>query len=401
MQFIRQLPRNVWILASTLALVQGSMPLLVLVSGLLGSEIAPDKKLATLPVAVAVVGTACFTIPAILLAQRFGRKRSAYLGLSCMLLGISACGLATVTLNFWWLVGGSLLVGVSTAFMQQFRFAALESLSDLSNAGPALAILMLSGIAAGIIGPELVTLGSSLLPSAPQFLAAFSLMAGLIIVGMTVLTRFNNPEILKDDTSGEARALSVIIKTPTFMIAASLGTISFAVMVFLMTSTPISMHVMHGHSVNDAKWVIQSHVVAMFLPSVFSGFLVKRFGAAPLMITGSLLYLLVILVAFNGHQVIHYWWALVLLGIGWNFLFLSATTVLPTAYKPNERFKAQAANDFIMFTTQAISSLIAGWILFNFGWNTQLWLCLPVSILALLLSLSYAMQQRKPVYKPV
>ncbi|SMF24747.1 Predicted arabinose efflux permease, MFS family [Alteromonadaceae bacterium Bs31] len=386
---LKQLPKNVWILAATLALVQGSMPLMVLVSGLLGAELAPSKSLATLPITLAVVGIACTTVPAALLAKKFGRKWAAYVGLLMSLLGIVACGLAAAAQNYSLLLVGSALTGGGGGFYQQFRFAAMESLSDMSNAGPALSVLMLSGIVAGVLGPELSTIGAMLLPHWPHYAPAFLLMALLGLLALVVLAAFENPVFKEQEASGEARSLGQIIKGKAFLIAMLAALLGYSMMVFLMTSTPISMHVHHGHSLSDAKWVIQSHVVAMYLPSLFSGFLIKRIGPAPLMISGSILYLLVIAVALSGEQVLHYWWSLVLLGVGWNFLFLCGTTLLPAAYKPSERFKVQAVNDFSIFSSQALASLLAGWILFQFGWQVQLLMCLPVALAALVISLLY------------
>ena len=150
-----------------------------------------------------------------------------------------------------------------------------------------------------------------------------------------------------------------------------------------MTSTPLSMHEHHGHSLQDAKWVIQSHLVAMFLPSLFSGFLLQRFGIGKVMLAGGLLYLAVAVVALQGVAVLHYWWALVLLGVGWNFLFLSGTSLLPKAYNHAERFKTQAINDFIIFTLQGVASLSAAWVLFQFGWNIQVLSTIPFAVVLL------------------
>jgi len=388
----RAMPKNIWVLTIALALVQGGMPLLVLVGGVLGAELAPTPAMATLPISITLIALAIATVPAAYLAKAFGRKRAGYMGMLMLLVGMLVCSLGSVLANFSVFLGGAAASGVSGAFFQQFRFAALESLSDPSDSGPALSILMMAGIAAGIIGPELATLGEALSGDFAPYSLSFLLMAILILAAMAVFSAFEETEIAQPgDLSGEAQARSVfgLLSQPLFMLALTASLVAYTVMIFLMTSTPISMHVLQGHSLHDAKWVIQSHVVAMFLPSLFSGYLLKHFGSGVLLLTGSLLYVLVLVVGFQGHALLHYWWALVLLGVGWNFLFVSGTALLPLAYRACERFKAQAINDFAIFSSQALASLTAGWILFSFGWNTQLALCVPLVIAVGVVSLLY------------
>lgn len=390
------LPRNVWVLTLTLALAQGAMPLLVLTSGLLGARLAPNEKLATLPLALSLVGLASSTIPAAFFAKRWGRKAAAMMGPSIALTGIICCAGSAWLKVYSLLLIGTLLVGASSAFYQQFRFAAIESLSDAADTGPALSALMISGIIAGVLGPQLTDWGQILLPNLPEFVAAFILMAALIVCALVVLALYLCHTVpYKQNVNDVARPLSVIVTQPLFLIALFVALASYVMMSFIMTSTPISMHMLHGHSLSDSKWVIQSHVVAMFLPSLFSGLLLKRFGAAPLLIVGSILYLLVIAVAFSGHDVVHYWWALVCLGVGWNFLFITGTSLLPQTYRRSERFKAQAVNDFTIFTTQAIASLGAGWVLFRFGWTTQLLICLPIALVCLVVAVFYTITRGK------
>lgn len=389
-----QFPRNIWVLALTLALTQGALPLMVLVSGLLSSEIAPDPSMATLPLAVLVVGTALSTIPAAWFNQQFGRKHAGFGGIVLSLVGILLCMLAGAKASFSLLITAAGVLGVSAAFFQHFRFAAMESVGNAADIGPALAIIMLSGIVAGVLGPELVTLGAWLLPEAENYLGAFLLMALLICAGAVVFSRFQNTVSHQAQYEEAPRPLARLLCQPVFLLSMGVSALGYAVMVFLMTSTPLSMHLLDGHSLDDAKWVIQSHLVAMFLPSIFSGWLMKRLGAAPLMLLGSALYLGVIAVALTGQHVIHYWWALVLLGVGWNFLFLSGTSILPQSYRNNERFKVQAANDFAVFALQAIASLVAGWVLFTFGWQAQLWLCVPVCGALVLLSIAALISPR-------
>lgn len=377
-----RLPLNVWILAATLSLVVASVPLLVLISGLLGAQLAPAQELATLPLALSVIGLACAAIPAALLAKNLGRKLAGFLGIGISFFGALFCALATWLGDFYFLLFGALLIGMSTAFFQQFRFAAIESLRNKEDTGPALSVIMLCSVVAGILGPELGELGRDTFAQAP-YTGSFLLLALLMLLAMLVFSFFRNPVFVEQQQSAQGRKLMTIVLQPVFLIAVAASLIGYAVMSSLMTSTPISMNVIHGHSLQESKWVIQSHIVGMFAPSLFSGLLIKRFGTGAIMTAGSLLYLVVIVIAASGHHVFHYWWALVLLGIGWNFLFISGTSLLPAAYQHNERFKAQAVNDFAIFTSQAVASLSAGWILFSFGWLTQVLLCLPIVVLML------------------
>jgi MFS family permease len=383
------LPRNVWILIVTFSLSMSGISLLMFVGGLIGTKIAPSSDLATLPIATFVVGTAISTIPASLFMQRFGRKAGGYMGL---LASLSSAVIALIAINienFSLFVLGGFFVGIGTSFLQQFRFAVIESLARPEDTGPALSMLMLFNIGGAVLGPELGSIGHHLLPNTAPYSGSFALLILVVILAAVIFSLFKNPPSPEQSDDETSRPLLKIVMQPKFIIALLSAGIGFGVMSFLMTSTPLAMHVHHGYSLNDAKWVIQSHLIAMFLPSLFSGFLIKYFGIGKLMFAGCILYLVVAVVAFSGQALMHYWWALVLLGIGWNFLFLSGTTLLPQSYRHAERFKAQAVNDFSVFSFQAIAALSAAWILFNFGWNIQVLICIPPTLCVLIASFVY------------
>ena len=166
-------------------------------------------------------------------------------------------------------------------------------------------------------------------------------------------------------------------------------------MSYLMTATPLSMHHMQGHSLNETKWVIQSHIAAMYIPSLLTPFLVKKIALKGLLLVGSIIYLVVALIAFSGQEVMHYWWALILLGIGWNFLFLTGTSLLPQSYKASERHKVQATNDFVLFGFQAFASLMAGWVLFAGGWNYVVLTSLPFIVILIFINVAYFRHENK------
>ena len=383
---MHKLPLNVWILAITFSLTMSGVALLVLVGGLIGNELAPSGKLSTLPMAIFVIGNALFTIPAALAGSRWGRKKAAYCGFTLSLCGALCASWAIQQHSFFLFCIASTLLGSGTAFYHQFRFAALESLADQNLAGPALSLLMLCAIGGSLLGPELGSLGRDWF-SQSEYSASFLLFGLMVLVAMLVFSLFQNPVLSESKNQQNSRPLREIIRQPIFIIAVSSAALAYALMSFLMTSTPISMHVLDGHSLSHAKNVIQAHMIAMFLPSLFSGFLLQRIGASHLMLAGALCYAAVLIVGLSGQHVVHYWWALVLLGVGWNFLYISGTSLLSQTHQNAERFKVQALNDFLIFGLQALASLSAAWVLFGLGWRAQLWLGLIPTAVCLFMAL--------------
>lgn len=359
------------------------VPMTILVSGLLGARIAPSAKLATLPLAVTILGIACSTIPAALLNRRLGRKRSGFLGFACLAAGGASGWMAASSASFAWLLAGSALIGASVAFAQQFRFAALESLERPEDAGAALSILMSGGLVAAYVGPELGALGKDLLPSPHGFAGSFALLIVLAGLASVAFAFYREPPAAAEPEKGAGRPLKRLMASPLFLIALGAGAASYVVMSFVMTATPISMQELCGFSLEETKRVIQSHIFAMFLPSLAGGFLIRRVGLGGMVSIGALGFGAAIAFGLAGERFGHFWGALVALGLGWNFLFVGGTALLPRAYEPAERFKAQAANDFVVFGCQAAASLSAGWFLYSFGWEAMLWTCAPVALAAL------------------
>lgn len=363
------LPRNIWLLFISQPLVMSASPIIVFIGGILSSKMANDPSLATLPITLMILGVAAGSIPAAMLAKNKGRKFAVYTGLSCSLIAVIIALFSAKMALFELFCFASLLIGIGGAFTQQLRFAAIESSLNKDDVPKILSILMLSGVFAAFLGPEVAVAGKDWLNSPYGYAGSFLLLAALIIGAMIMMLAFKNPPINTSESVGEPRALNVIVKQPIFLIAICTATIGFALMSYLMTATPISMHHMQGHSLQETKWVIQSHIAAMYIPSLFTPWLVKYFKLKGLMLIGTVIYAIVALIALSGHEVMHYWWALILLGIGWNFLFLTGTSLLPESYHASERHKVQATNDFILFGFQAAGSLLAGWVLFNAGWH--------------------------------
>jgi len=372
---MQKLPFNVWLLMCIGALAMCAASIVVFTGGIVGRVLAPSENLATLPLALMIVGTAVAVIPVTMLMQRFGRKHVFILGAVKSILGAFVAGYAIIHAHFLLFCCGTFLLGAGLAYVQQYRFAAMESVSPDLMASAAAKVL-LGGLAAAIIGPELAMLSKD--SFAQAFAGAYFALAVLYVFATLLLFLYRPNHQQTEIKVSEGRKLSEIVKQPVFWVALLSATIGYALMSFIMTATPMSMHVHDGHSLTDTKWVIQSHIMAMFIPSFFSGWLINRFGAAKIMITGLFAFALCIVIALVDRSLLNYWLALVLLGVGWNFLFVSGTALLPQSYEDSERFKVQALNEFSVFSIQAIASLSSGWVLFQFGWQTLLLISLPM-----------------------
>lgn len=364
--------------------------LLVTVGGVLGSLLVADKSLATLPMTFFVVGTALTTIPAALLMQRIGRRlgfaASALLGCCGALIG----SVAVTQNSFLLLCVAATLIGMTLAFGQQFRFAATESVPE-QGAAYAVAFVLLGSIGGAFIGPALAGLAQDA-SSPAAFKPAFQGVAGLYVVACIILLAFRNVEPQAQQAGEDTgRPLSQVIRQPMFIIAVLGGVTGQGIMTYLMTATPLSMHVIDGHSMAQTGGVIRAHVIAMFLPSLITAPLIAVFGARRLMFAGVVAMALTLVCGLAGQEVLHYWWALVLLGVGWNFLFIGGTTLLVQNYAPAERFKAQAFNDFSVFGASALASLLAGTLMFQLGWQAVLYSALPF-LLAMVLLLLWSLR---------
>ena len=367
--------------------------LVVLSGSLVGNKLTSDEKLSTLPVALFIIGTATNTVPIALLMQRFGRK---VIFQSVAIIGILFAGLATLSIieqSFLFFCITVFLLGSTIAAVQQFRFAAMESV-DAQLIPKAASQVLLGGIVSAILGPEVAVFGKSLLSQ--DYAGSFVLLGGLYFMAFLLLSQFKNTIPKIDKSEALPRSLKVIASQPVFWVAVLGAVVGYSVMSFVMTATPISMHVMDGHSLEDTKWVIQSHILAMFLPSLFTAWIMKRLGIVRMMLSGLLAYVVCISLAYAGHEFINYWISLILLGIGWNFLFIGGTTLLPSSYQPAERFKVQALNEFLVFGIQAIASISAGWILFQWGWQNLLLITLPLFGVQIVTILIWKLSVNKP-----
>jgi MFS family permease len=360
------MPNNVWLLTLIQALALSAGTMLVLAGGVLGAQLTPEPKWSTLPLAMSIVGTACGVVPITRLMQHFGRKpvfiMSTVLGSLVAL--IAAASIANN--SFWGLVLSAFLLGLMMSAIQQIRFAAMESV-NVELIPKAASTVLLGGLVAAILGPELVTLGQFF--SDQDFVGGFYLTAALLLLCSLLFTQIDNTHILTEDSSLSGRKLSVITRQPVFILAVSASVVGYALMSFIMTATPLHMHVHETYSLQDTKWVIQSHIFAMFFPSLFSGWLISKLGTSNIITLGLTTYTATIIIALTGSEWLSYWCALVLLGIGWNFLFVGGTVLLSQSYQPNERFKVQGLNEFLVFGCQATAALSAGVFLNLIDWR--------------------------------
>lgn len=396
--FVR-LPKNIWLLFLAQPLAMSSASMVVFAGGLVATNIAPSADLATLPLTLMILGTASAVIPAAMLMKRFGRKIGTIIGLCCAVLGALLCCFAAIYNAFYGLIIGAVFLGASMAFVAQMRFAALESLTDSKDSPKAISVLMVGGMFAAILGPEVAVTAKDWIISPHGFAGSFLALAILILVSIIIICLLDPIGVSDNESATEIRPLTKIIQQPAFIIAVFAGAIAYAVMSYVMTATPLSMHKIEGHDLHSTKWVIQSHIIAMYLPSLFSAILIRYIGIAKLMFSGCVLYALVVVIALSGQQVMHYWWTMVLLGVGWNFLFTSGTLLLPDAYQEHERFKVQAINDFAIFFVQAMASLSAGFILFSQGWQLLIWISIPAILIMFLVSIWYYLMHQKNTQK--
>jgi len=359
--------RNVLVLA--LAQVFGACGTIVVVTfgGIVGARIAPTPALATLPMALTVVGVALATLPATLAMRRFGRKptfvASATLSAGAALLG----AWATAHSQFALFCAVGLLIGGSNAVVMQYRFAATEY-APLEQAGRAVGMVMVATLVAAVIGPEIGD-RARLLGGWPEFTGSFLALAALSSLGGVALAYLGAPELRSVVQAAGERPLRVVAAQPEFIVAVLAGITSSAVMTFIMTATPISMHVHDGMTVTATRQVITAHLVSMYAPSLVSGWLTRVLGLKTMMLLGvAAIGACVVVAAVVGHEFAHYLASLVLLGLGWNLLFVAGTTLLTRTYTPAERFKAQGLNDFTMFAAQAVMSLLAGSAIAAVGW---------------------------------
>ncbi|MDB5511859.1 MAG: major facilitator superfamily 1 [Enterovirga sp.] len=372
---------NVLRLAIAQALAGANAVVVYATGAIVGSTLAPDPVLATLPVTVFVVGMAVCTLPAGMIAQRHGRRAAFLAGTGCGVLVGLLSALAVVLGSFWLYCAATFFGGAYAAVVLSFRFAAADCVPPERRAR-ALSAVMAAGVFAGVIGPQLVTHTMDLWP---LFAATFLAQAAVAALSAVVLFGVRLPMPTAAELAG-GRPLGVIVRQPRFVTAVICGVVSYLLMNFLMTAAPLAMHLC-GLSQADANLGLQWHVIAMYGPSFFTGRLIVRFGPPRVVAAGLVLTAAAATVGLTGVDLAHFWATLILLGLGWNLGFVGASAMVLECHRPEERTRVQSFNDFVVFGTMAIGSFSSGGLLARYGWDVILWFSfLPILIAVAALS---------------
>ncbi|SCA55675.1 conserved membrane hypothetical protein [Candidatus Terasakiella magnetica] len=366
--------------------------LIMTMTALTGTYLADDPSMSTLPLAIQFVGMMCAAVPASLFMGKVGRKIGFSVG---FFIGFLSAGLATWGIfegSFWLFSAGSFGLGITNSFGQYLRFAATEVV-EAQHRPQAISYVMAGGIIAAFLGPWLATQTKDYFEPV-LFAGGFASLTLVYIAAIFVvcLVRFRN-DVPHEDHHGPARPLSEIAKQPAFITAVLAAAMGYGVMSFVMTATPLAM-VGCGLEFKDAAFVIQWHVVGMFLPSFFTGKLIKKYGVLRIIFIGTLLNVACMAFALSGLDLMNFWFALVALGVGWNFMFIGGSSLLTQCYRETERSKVQAVNDLIVFSVVAIGSFSSGAIQNAMGWDwVNMVIGLPL-LLALLSVIWLGIQQK-------
>ena len=387
--------KNLFLLTSSQIFGFTAANVTVFLSGIIGSQISPIKTLSTLPPSIYVIGIAISTIFAAKIMSLIGRR----LGFVFASIASSAsCLIAAYAImfeNFFIFCVACFILGTGMAFIHQYRFAAAESVEQ-DEAPRAISILLLAGIVSAFIGISLANYTKDFV-SDHLYVGSYLMLASLTLAPAFFLSFYKdkNKSFTNLYNKNITRSYFEFVIEPRFLQALTSATLAYVVMAFLMTATPISMHIIHNLSLEKTGLVIQFHVLSMFLPSLFTGNLIKKFGYSKMIYIGVIFYILTIVLSLFEPTFLNYLLALIFLGIGWNFLFVSGTSLLVTTYKPEEKFKAQGFNDLVVFSSTAVSSLSAGILISLTSWKTVNLLCIPFLVLIILATIRADTLSRK------
>ena len=377
------MPYTVWGLALAQALLTTGNILLVAVSALIGKQLASHPALVTAPVASQFLGLILATLPAAFLMQKLGRKKVFVIGNVFGIIGALVAIQALLSASLLLFTLGIFLTGIAIGIAQQYRFAALDECRAESHA-KAISVVMSGGVLAAFIGPNLAIWSQNWF-SQNVYVGAFVGLAVLYVLALLLIVCLPlKQQATANQAAQNVRSYGELFQQPLFVAAITSGAIGYGVMVFLMTATPLAMH-HHDYAFPDIAVVIQWHVLGMFVPSFFTGHLIKKHGLKPIILLGCALLIISALINLFGQSYVHFFTSLVLLGIGWNFTFIGATQLVSLTYRPQEKGKVQGMNDFLVFTTAAIASLFAGQTVETIGWMWVNLISLPLIAVAMLL----------------
>ena len=387
--------KNLFILTLSQIFSFTAAPVTVFLSGIIGSQISPIKSLSTLPMSISVVGIAVGAIVATKVMSKIGRKYGFILAsIGNSLVSILAA-YSILGQNFILFCFANFFLGIGMAFTHQYRFAAAESV-EKDMAPKAISIILFGGIISAFLGPSFANYAKDLV-SVYLYVGSYLALAILTFIPAILFLFYENKSKLEVNLKYTGRSYLELISQPRFIQAITASAFGYVVMTFLMTATPISMHVMENMSLNKTSIVIQFHVAAMFLPSLLTGYLIKKFGHSNVIYAGVFLYSITLIVSVFEQSFFNYMFALIFLGLGWNFLFISGTSLLVLTYKEEEKYKAQGLNDFVVYSVHAIGSLSAGIFIALTNWKTMNIICIPFIILIILATIrAEILDKKKP-----
>lgn len=387
-----QTRKNVTLLAVCQGLLLTNNSVLITINGLVGLALAPDKGLATLPVTTYLLGSALTTMPMSLLMKQWGRRVGFTLGGICAMLGSALCAFGVYTRNFWVLCGGTLVLGVYFAAGQYYRFAAADA-APPDFRSKAISFVLAGGILGGFLGPFSSRMAKDAVPG-HMYAGGYLTLIGFALIAIVVLRWLNVPPLSEAERKATGRPLRQIALQPAFVVAVLSAVVGYGVMNLLMTATPLAM-IACEHPFADATFVIQWHVLGMYAPSFFTGSLIQRFGVTRVMLTGVLFNFVTVAVALAGVAVANFWFAMTVLGVGWNFMYIGATTLLTETHTPAERAKAQGVNDMAIFATMVVSSISSGALFTYQGWRVMNMLAIPFLAITGLAVMALAWSRRR------
>ena len=377
--------KNLWIITASQIFSFTPAPVNVFLSGIIGSTLSPIKSLQTLPTSLMIVGIAIFSFFAAKIMSKIGRKAGFLYAAIFSSLSALLAAYAVWDKNFYLFCLACFFIGNGMSFTHQYRFAAAESV-EKSFIPKALSIIMLATIFSALLGPNIANFNKDLI-NGHLYVGSYLSLAVLTSVPIIFLSFYSPKTNQTDVKKYKERCYFALILQPRFLHAVASAAFAYAVMSFLMTATPINMHIIEHYSLNKTGIVIQLHIISMFLPSLITGNLLKKFGHSKIIYAGVGFYILTILLSFLEASFFNYILSLVFLGLGWNFLYLSGTGLLVLSYKEEEKFKAQGFNDILVFSIQALASLSAGYMLSTTSWKTMNLIAIPFLILIILSSI--------------
>ena len=396
MSFTADHRRTVFLLALCQGLLLTNTVILMAVNALTGFMLAENKIFATLPAMTYVIGSAMTAMPASAFMRRRGRRRGFMTGSVLAILGALICGAAVMMKSFGGLCLGTFFIGCYNATGGFYRFAAADAVVG-SDRARAISLVLAGGIVGGLIGPESSKLTKDWL--SVTYAGTYLSLVAFALVAMTIQSRLKLPPLATETHDKPARSLREIAKQPKFIVAVMSAALGYGVMNLMMVATPLAMNFC-GHPFKEGVFVLEWHVVGMFLPSFFTGDLIKRFGVMKVIITGTLLNFAAIGIALSGVTVTHVWFALVTLGVGWNFMFIGGTSLLTETYEAHEKTRVQGFNDMLVFATMALSSSSAGVLVNARGWETVNYTALPFIAIALCAAVWLALRPTKTQPQP-